>query len=1557
MKSILDDDSYDNDIDEGIDPNFTYDPDAEDYVEDYSLNDDEDGDFSLMHTLKDLDSYADPSMDGSTASILDTPAYAPTPTPVPVAPVNPLKPAAPPKPTRMRMVGDIAAARQSIFDRVKESAEAIAPMSNARHTLTLTNVHYTGADTPTKAQHKQALMSNDYLTRKLHGTWVLTDNATGQVIGKKNKVIAHVPYLTELGTFTRGGNDYALSHQFRLRPGVYTRWQDNGELEAHVNVKGGLGHRIYMDPETGLFKIKFGQSSLPAADVLSILGAKPEDMIKAWGKDIYAANVQVSDPKSLNKLYERMSYGKTSKADSVEEKKQVIRNGFAKMEVDPLVTKETLGEAYSNVTPQVLLAASNKLIRINRGETGTDSRDNMAFQRVYGPEDLMADRIANSANTIRQAFWKASAKGDLEKMPSGLFDKLIDSALIGSGLGLPLEEVNPLEIYDSQFRVTRLGEGGITSIDSIPDSARNVHPSQLGFIDVIRTPESLKAGVDSRMVWELKKSEDGQVYAKVRNRQGDLVWKSATEIASSAVAFPNELQSDKKFIACIKNGRMLMLPRDEAEYEFPKMQGANHAIGNMVPMLSAVKAQRGIMAARMLTQALPLENREAPLVQSGMPDEIDKSFEEYFGEKFGAIRAKEPLQIVKVNKNEIVAKTKSGETKTFELYHNMAFNRKTGINQTASVRPGDVVPAGGLLATSNFTDKNGSTAVGLNAKVCYLPYKGLNYEDGFVVSESFAKRMASIHYYKSRLDIDPSTEVDTKRFAAFKPGVYTQQQLGNFTDDGVIKPGTVVKTGDPLILAISKVEPTEAQLKAGRKFSWKDNSITWEHHDDGVVTDVYRDRKGAQVVVKTRQELREADKISGRYGNKGVVAKIIPDEELPTLEDGTKPDLLWSSLALVGRVNSAQIAEAMLGKIAAKTGKRYAVTDFDSDRDLMDFVDKELKKYGIKDTEDLLDDTDPDHPKTIPGVMVGNSFIMKLHHSAESKAQGRGIGRYTAEGQPAKGGDDGAKRVGMLELSALLSHGATHNLTDIKYVKGQENLDYWRQYLAGYNPPTPKIPYVYDKFVNYLKGSGINVIRNGPRVNLMALTASDVVQMTGNNELTGITDPRTGLKTLPTVAWEDGLKALPGGLFDPRVTGGHAGNTWSYIKIDEKLPNPVMETPLRLMLNLTEKDFRDIMSRKKTIGTGTGPEAIYKAAKALNIDNEIDRAEEDISSGKKTYRDAAVKRIGYLKSAKRLDQHPADWFMDRVPVIPPFFRPVSMMGNSGVPLVADANELYKALFDTNQVYMQSKQMFGAENSGELGMTLYDNFKAITGLADPTKKELQQKEIGGFLKHVFGKGPKYSMIQTKLLGTPVDLAGRGVISVNPDYDMDTIGIPESIAWESYRPLVIRKLRQSGRSGIQAIHEYENRTNTARSYLQEVMESRPVLLNRAPTLHKYGFMAMKPKLIKGDTIKINPFICRGMNADFDGDTMVFHVPTTQEAANEALEKMLPSKNLLSAGDFNIMPSITKEHEIGLYESTYNNPDKQEITRVFATKKDVVEAYRRGEIGPDERVKVLM
>ena len=483
-------------------------------------------------------------------------------------------------------------------------------------------------------------------------------------------------------------------------------------------------------------------------------------------------------------------------------------------------------------------------------------------------------------------------------------------------------------------------------------------------------------------------------------------------------------------IAALVNGKMQYVPKEEAQYFMPNMDNTFSTLTNMVPMKAMVKGQRVIMGARMFTQALPLANPEAPLVQSAIHDTPDMSYEDKMGEKLGAVRADSPAQVLSVTPDEIVLRTRTGEKKTIELYNEMPFNRKTSWTQKSLVQPGDIVQPGQLIATSNFTDANGSAALGLNLRVAYLPFRGKIYEDASIISESAAKRLTSEHMYQNEVEWDDNTHVGKKAFVSLFPGEYDKKALDNFDDTGAIKKGMTVNYGDPLVLVAKKREQVYGKVHRGRAGNFANETITWEHHTPGIVTDVTHTKKGVSVAVKTQAPMEIGDKLTGRFGDKGVIAEIVPDDQMPKDREGRPFEVLVSPLGLISRVNPAQVVEAALGKIAAKTGKPFKIADFDDTKDLVDFAQKELARHGLSDTEDVID---PETGRKIPGVLTGSRFFMKLHHTAESKGQGRSTGGYTAEGTPAKGGSEGAKRVGMLELGALLSHGAGKVIRDAKW--------------------------------------------------------------------------------------------------------------------------------------------------------------------------------------------------------------------------------------------------------------------------------------------------------------------------------------------------------------------------------------------------------------------------------------------------------------------------------------------------------------------------------------------
>jgi len=1442
----------------------------------------------------------------------------------------------------MRTFGDVDAMRDNIFNQALTSAQGLKPLQNDLYTIQLQDVGYSGPERFTRADQKKAVLSRGTLARRLQGTWTLIDNKTGESVGQKRATIAHVPYLTDSGTFVNGGVEYTLAHQMRLRPGVFTREKDNGEIEAHVNTLPGKGrsHRYFLDPKTGVFKISIGQAQIPLMPLLKSMGVSDQDIRASWGNEITAVNMEKGDAGTLDKLYARLVNKPVAGADALV-KAKAIADEFAKTELDPEVTRRTLGAEHKNMTPDTILAITKKLIAVNRREAESDDRDNMVYQSVVGPEDLIAERFTKDRQGLNKLLWKATARKSIDHIPSGVFDKAISAALIGSGLGSSLEEINPAEIFDHQTRVTRMGEGGIGSLDAVPAESRSVQPSHLGFIDYLRTPESGKVGVDMRFARGAMKGADGKVYTPVVDmKTGERVYKTPQELADTPLVFPGEEDNKLPVVAALVNGRLKYVPRKDAQFSLPNMDSTFSTLSNMVPIKTMIKGHRVIMGSRMFTQALPLVGAEAPLVQSAKADDPSVSHEDEMGEKLGATRATHRSQVVDVTPDGIVLRDKDGNKKTIDLYNEMPYNRKTFLHQTPLVKPGDVVEPGQLLARSNFTDSNGSAALGLNLRTAYVPFRGKNYEDAVVISESAAKRLTSEHMYQHEAEWDDNTHVGKKAFVSLFPAEYDKKKLENFDDVGAIKKGTEVHFGDPLVLVAKKKDTVYGKVHRGRAGSFTNETVTWDHHSPGIVTDVMHTKKGVSVVVKNQAQMDVGDKLTGRFGDKGVVSEIVKDEEMPHDKDGNPYEVLVSPLGLISRINPAQVIEAALGKIAAKTGKPFKLKDFDNNTDLIEMAQKELAKHGLSDTEEIID---PTTGRKIPGVLTGNRFFMKLHHTSESKAQGRAMGAYTAEGTPAKGGSEGAKRVGMLDLGALLSHGAGKVIRDAKMVRGQANPEYWSQFMAGYTPPLPKVPHVYEKFVNQLRASGINVVRSGSKSNIMAMTDKDVDALAGNREL----------QNSETVDWKGRLKPIAGGLFDETLTGGHSGNRWSKITLHEPMPNPVMEDPIRRVLGLTEKRFRAVLAGQESLGDKTGPSAIKEALERINLPKAIEQAREDIKSGRKTLRDAAVRRLGFLKSAEATGVQPKDWMINKVPVLPPLFRPVSTMGNKKLPLVADANYLYKELLDANGALKDASGALTDYSEERLGV--YDSLKAVTGLGDPQQPKNVERNVKGFLRHVFGTSPKYGTVQRKLLSSTVDLVGRAVITPNPDLDMDEVALPEEKAWDIYKPFVVRGLVRRGLPRMQAMQAVEDKNKEAAAELDRQMGARPIVINRAPVLHRYGMMAFYPKLTKNKVMEVNPVITKGFGADFDGDAMQYHVPSTEDAAKEAVEKMLPSKNLFATSTFRAHYVPNKDYQTGLYvaSSRINNKSKP---RVYRSKQDAMQAYRRGEIEVDTPVHIV-
>lgn len=420
---------------------------------------------------------------------------------------------------------------------------------------------------------------------------------------------------------------------------------------------------------------------------------------------------------------------------------------------------------------------------------------------------------------------------------------------------------------------------------------------------------------------------------------------------------------------------------------------------------------------------------------------------------------------------------------------------------------------------------------------------------------------------------------------------------------------------------------------------------------------------------------------------------------------------------------------------------------------------------------------------------------------------------------------------------------------------GNCNDEYWRRYRLGLPVKEPDVPFIYKKFINTLKAGGVNVVEKGDVTSLMPQTDADIDELAQGRVIDS------------SQMVDADMNPVNGGLFDLSRTGGMGGNRWSMITLPEAVPNPMMEEPVRRVLGLTGKKMEAIMSGREQLNGKTGGEALRSALASINVDDAIERARAEVQNYRGSQRDNAVKVLGYLKAAKEMGKRPEDWMITRIPVLPPMFRPIAKMGDTA--LVPDMNELYKELIEMKRNYEDLSKELPASALADERLAVYGAVKAAYGLGDPVTAEGRAKNLKGAIRQVIGTVPKLGQFQSKVISKTQDLVGRSVITPNRNYDMDQIGIPEDMAWEIFKPFVERKLVQRGYSPVDSKKMIDDRNPTAKHILEDVMEERPVLMDRAPTWHKFNIMAFRPHIVEGRTINVCPTVCSGFAADFDGD----------------------------------------------------------------------------------------
>jgi hypothetical protein len=868
----------------------------------------------------------------------------------------------------------------------------------------------------------------------------------------------------------------------------------------------------------------------------------------------------------------------------------------------------------------------------------------------------------------------------------------------------------------------------------------------------------------------------------------------------------------------------------------------------------------------------------------------------------------------------------------------------TQITSIPLIQKGAQVKAGQLLARSNFTSDDGSLTTGANARVGLVPYKGFSMDDAVAISEDFAKRLTSEEIASFTQSNKNQIKTDKKHFSALFPSVFKKEQLELLDDNGVVKPGTVLKKGDPITLAtkprtISSQGLNLKKLSRGLANSRTDASQVWEYDSDGIVTNVANTKDGYKVIIKTHSPAKLGDKISLRSGQKGIISKIIPQDHMPRTEDGNPLEILLNPMGIPSRVNNGGIYELILGKIAAKTGKPYKIPQFlPKGEKWYDFVQSELDKHGITDTEKVYD---PLEDKWLQNpILVGNGHILKLSHMAKKKLSARGLGSYsTTTGEPAKGGGDAAqsKRLSGLETTSLLSSGAYNTLRETATLRGAKNDDYWRAVRQGLHPNPPKEPFAWNKFKALIMGAGMS---------------ADEVEK-GKFRLAPFTDKK--LDYLNPVEIENGeildmntLAPKEGGLFSTSLT---TTNKWGKVTLPTPIPNPAFETVIKKLTGLSSKEFDATMAGKQSFDGLTGPAAIAKQLSMVDLDKLEAEAHANIKSGKKTKRPLAIARLNFIEGLRKNKLTPKDLMINKVPVIPPVFRPFSMMGDTFLP--GDANELYGDLLEMKNTYNKTQKILGEQEANEIMPSLYNSVKAVYGYGDPVNVKTKERGVSGFLSKLVGKQAKFSYVNRHLLSKNVDLSGRSVITADPELGMDEIGIPEKMAWKMYQPFVQRRLVRGGLSPAGAIRAIKDKDKKAKHALESEMKERPVMYSRAPVWHKFGIVGGWPKIVDDNSIHANLYSISGMGGDFDGDTYNVHVPIQPKTIEEVKEKLMPSKMLFSIREEEkVMAQPRHESLLGLF-TAMKRPAKNKHR--FKTKADALKAIKQGHIDLSDEVEI--
>lgn len=949
----------------------------------------------------------------------------------------------------------------------------------------------------------------------------LINKETGEV--KEQEVfMGDFPLMTDKGTFIVNGAERVIVSQLVRSPGVYysESIDTSGKrvFSATIIPNRGAWLEFETDANENIFVRVDRTRKLPVTVLVRALGYSTNARImEVFEDNEYIRNTLERDntestEEALVEIYKRLRPGEPPTVESARSLLESLffdsrRYDLARVGRYKLNKKLNLDipNTVRHLTTEDVIASIARMLKIIKGEEQVDDIDHLGNRRLRSVGELLQNQFRIGLSRMERVVRERMTIQDIEGITPQVLINIrpvvaaIKEFFGSSQLSQFMDQTNPLAELTHKRRLSALGPGGL-SRERAGFEVRDVHHSHYGRMCPIETPEGPNIGLISSLSTYGRINEygfieapyckvvDGRVTEEIHYLTADEEEKYIIAQANSPVGENGEFLTDK--VEARHGENFIRVSPSSVHYMDVSPKQMVSIATALIPFLEHDDANRALMGSNMQRQAVPLLKTEAPYIGTGMEYKaaVDSGV---------CLIAKKSGTVSRVTSYEIIIQNDDKTTSRYKLQKFLRSNQGTCINQRPLVAKGDRVEAGQVIVDGPSTD-HGELALGRNVLVAFMPWEGFNYEDAILISEKLVKDdyFTSIHIEEYEADAR-DTKLGPEEITRDIPNV-GEEVLKDLNEQGIIRIGAEVRPGDILV---GKVTPKgETELTAEERLlraifgekarEVRDTSLKVPHGEAGRVVDVkvFKRENGdelapgvnqlVRVYIAQKRKISVGDKMAGRHGNKGVISRIMRQEDMPFMPDGTSIEVVLNPLGVPSRMNIGQILETHLGWAAKALGIYIATPVFDGARE--EDIFETLDKAGLpKNGKSILYDGRTGEPFDNE-ITVGYMYMLKLHHLVDDKIHARSTGPYSLVTQQPLGGKAqfGGQRFGEMEVWALEAYGASYTLQEILTVKSDDVVGRVKTYEAivkGENIPEPGVPESFKVLIKELQSLGLDV--------------------------------------------------------------------------------------------------------------------------------------------------------------------------------------------------------------------------------------------------------------------------------------------------------------------------------------------------------------------------------------------------------------------------------------------------------------------------------------------------